>query len=80
MWPLGAGEQNPASSPVLAAEEGRGKGLGLLGARFGVLDWAERWPVSGSPAAREERPWWLLFRRGGGLGEWRSKPVSLCGC
>jgi hypothetical protein len=34
-WLAGAGEQNPASSLVLATEEGREEGLGLLGARFG---------------------------------------------
>jgi hypothetical protein len=51
----GAGEPIPASSPVLAAGEGRGGGLGLLGARFGVLD----------RAAREGRPWWDSFRQTG---------------
>jgi hypothetical protein len=38
---------------VLAAGEGRGGGLGLLGARFGVLDRAEVAPASGAPAASE---------------------------
>jgi hypothetical protein len=44
--PAGAVEQNPASAPALAAGEGRGKGLGLLGARFGVLDRAVAAPAS----------------------------------
>jgi hypothetical protein len=47
----GACEQNPASLPVLAAGEGRGEGLGLLGARFGCWLGPGRRPARGAPVA-----------------------------
>jgi hypothetical protein len=59
-----AGEPIAASSLVLVAGGGQGGGLGLLGARFGVLDRAKVAPASSSPAAREGRPRWDWFRRG----------------
>jgi hypothetical protein len=62
---------------VLAAGEGLGGSLGLLGARFGVLDRAEVTPASSSPAAGEGRPRWDWFRRTGlARSPWR--PVN-CG-
>jgi hypothetical protein len=41
---------------VLASVEGRGRGLGMLGARFEGLLVGEGWPGAGTPAAREGRP------------------------
>jgi hypothetical protein len=49
--PAGAGGQNPASSPVLAAGEGRGKDLGATGSLFESSVDGERLPVGGAPAA-----------------------------
>jgi hypothetical protein len=46
-----AGGQNLASSPVLAAGEGRGEGLWTTGARFGWLFGPCRRPARGAPAA-----------------------------
>jgi hypothetical protein len=62
-------EQNPGEARRGSAGEGLGRSLWAPRALFGRWVGGERWPVSGSPAAREERPWWLLFRRGGGSGE-----------
>jgi hypothetical protein len=59
-----AGEQNLASSPVLAAREGRGKGLGTTGARFGHLDRAVAAPVSRHAGGGRCQPRQLAVRRG----------------
>jgi hypothetical protein len=49
----GAAGPIPASSPVLAAGEGRGRGLGTSGGRFGHLAGTVVAPASAAPAARE---------------------------
>jgi hypothetical protein len=65
----GAGEPNSGKVRRGLAGEGWGGGLGTSGARFGHLAGTVVAPASSSPAAREGRPWWSLFRRGEGRGE-----------
>jgi hypothetical protein len=74
--PAGAGEQNPASSPLGLAGEGHGGDLGGTRVRFGHWVGGERRPVGGAPAAREGRPPRLPAPARGGSVGWVSGTAS----
>jgi hypothetical protein len=76
--PAGAGEQNSGEAHRNLAGERLGRSLWATRVLF--VHWVngQRWPVSGAPAAREGRPWWLLFRRGWGREQRLGRLGSLC--